>query len=92
MDQSSPLPDFGWLEVSQKVRNAATSIALGKLATEKDIAHTPDARVKNRVVYATHLPYAVDVLLPVISFGDKSIGETNVQMAPMIAPKSAVVI
>ena len=92
MNQSSPLTEFGWLEVAQKVRNAATDIALDKLAAEKDIGHTPGTRVKNRVAYATHLPDAVDVVLPAISFGDKSIGETNVQMVPMIAPKSAVVI
>ena len=38
------------------------------------------------------MPNAVDIVLPAISFGDKSIGETNVHMAPMISPKSAVVI
>ena len=92
MNQPRPLTEFGWLEVAQKVRNAATNIALDKLATEKDIGHTPGTRVKNRVAYATHLPDAVDVVLPAISFGDKSIGETHVQIVPMIAPKSAVVI
>ena len=92
MNHSSPLREFGWLEVAQKVRSAATNIALDKLVTEKDIGHTPGTRVKNRVAYATHLPDAVDVVFPVISFGDTSIGETNVQMVPTIAPKSAVVI
>ena len=92
MNQPSPLTEFGWLELAQKVRNAVTNIALDKLATEKDIGHTPGTRVKNRVAYATHLPDAVDVVFPATSFGDKSIEETNVQMVPMVAPKNAVVI
>ena len=48
--------------------------------------------MKNSAAYESHLPDAVGVVLPATSFGDTSIGVTNVKTTPMITPKSAVVI
>ena len=92
MNQSSPLCGFGWLEVAQKMRNTATDTALDKLASQMDISHTPGTRVKNRGAYAPRLSETVDVVLPAINCGGKSIGETIVQMVPTIIAHTAVTI
>ena len=53
---------------------------LDKIATEKDITHTPGKKLKNRQAFAEFLPNTVEVRFPAVAYGGEEVGPLSIRM------------